>query len=397
MRLWDRTSDARTLARDNTEVWAEVEGTEGTYLVSNLGRYFSTLTGTYLRGSQANTGYILYPVSVSPKKSTVAQRLVLTAFDGPPAEGQTDARHLDGCKTNNNLTNLKWGTRSENALDVWDAKRRGQPASTSNVRPRTNGSLTLTETQVRAAIRSFENGTSTLTALSELLDVSEDVVKGILVGETWPHIPRHMNAIQKRLGRNGEAHHKAKFSEDELVEALRIYTEEKKSGVWFAEALGIKQISAHMILSGKRWAHVPRPNGFQYPWPDAASRFNTQTGAQHHAAKHTEEDIRHVFACIMNGELNSAEAVGTRLGMRRGNVYELLRGESWVSVPRPEGFDDKVASFLRPNLPKEVQEQILQRLLSGGTRQDIIAEFQLSVSKASWYVTKANKLRRLDR
>lgn len=39
--------------------------------------------------------------------------LVCAAFHGPPPPG-TEVSHLDGCKTNNVPSNLRWETRSEN-------------------------------------------------------------------------------------------------------------------------------------------------------------------------------------------------------------------------------------------------------------------------------------------
>ena len=43
-------------------------------------------------------------------------RAVLLAFVGPPLEGE-ECRHLDGDHRNNALSNLAWGTRTENAAD----------------------------------------------------------------------------------------------------------------------------------------------------------------------------------------------------------------------------------------------------------------------------------------
>lgn len=51
-----------------------------------------------------------------------AHRLVALAFIGEPAEGQ-EVRHLDGDSLNNCLTNLAWGTHSENIRDTIAAGR----------------------------------------------------------------------------------------------------------------------------------------------------------------------------------------------------------------------------------------------------------------------------------
>lgn len=44
-------------------------------------------------------------------------RLVLLAWLGAPPPGRTQARHLDGIRTNNRPENLAWGSASENASD----------------------------------------------------------------------------------------------------------------------------------------------------------------------------------------------------------------------------------------------------------------------------------------
>jgi len=43
-------------------------------------------------------------------------QLVLKAFRGPRSPGK-QARHLDGDKLNNHISNLRWGTCSQNAQD----------------------------------------------------------------------------------------------------------------------------------------------------------------------------------------------------------------------------------------------------------------------------------------
>ncbi len=47
----------------------------------------------------------------------LTHRLVLFAFVGPCPEGM-ECRHLDGDRSNANLTNLCWGTHEENASDT---------------------------------------------------------------------------------------------------------------------------------------------------------------------------------------------------------------------------------------------------------------------------------------
>lgn len=111
-----------------TEEWKWIPGYEGLYEVSVTGKVRSyylrsnnpkimSTPQKELSSSLNNKGY----EGVSLQKLGVAKRftihrLVLTAFVGEPLKGQ-ECRHLDGNRLNNQLSNLAWGSRSENAQD----------------------------------------------------------------------------------------------------------------------------------------------------------------------------------------------------------------------------------------------------------------------------------------
>lgn len=111
-----------------TEIWLPIVGYEFEYEVSNTGRVRS-LTRTHLQKNgrrrtikgvekvlQVNIdGYhvvTLYHESRFHMKRVPV--LVLEAFVGPRPSHKHVAMHLDNNKLNNNLSNLKWGTDSEN-------------------------------------------------------------------------------------------------------------------------------------------------------------------------------------------------------------------------------------------------------------------------------------------
>lgn len=333
---WDGARDPRDLARHKEEVWTDVPGSGGDYYVSNFGRYYSVAKERILRGSQSSTGYIMYPSGPRDvRKTTVAQRLVLLAFDGdPPTEEHTDARHLDGNKTNNMLTNLAWGTRSENMRDVWRAKAAGLPTSETDVQPQTNGSNLLQRASVQQGIRLFEQGKVSLQDLATLWSCSRDVARRALVGTTWSHLERDVDLIEKHLGRTGEKHHKATVSDEDLALALDLYTKEKWSGVQFAKFLGIKHITAAAILTGRSRKYLPRPEGFQYPWPNAASRW-TRRGDRHGCASVlSEAKVAEIYHRIVEGDFKTIREVGDAYGISHGPLYSLMAGRTWKVVPR---------------------------------------------------------------
>jgi HNH endonuclease/NUMOD4 motif len=112
---------------DGTERWLPVPGWEGLYDVSDWGRirslprppgHLGPKTVRILKGQALKAGY--RQVHLCRDGSTAmlyVHRLVMAAFAGPCPEGQ-EVRHLDGNPGNNRLSNLTYGTHTENAQDM---------------------------------------------------------------------------------------------------------------------------------------------------------------------------------------------------------------------------------------------------------------------------------------
>lgn len=113
------------------EQWRPVVGYEGCYEISDHGNVRS-LDRTILKSNGVNypkkggilkkkltrTGYHIVTLWDTPKpKHFFVHRLVLEAFDRPRSEHEV-CRHLDDNPLNNCLSNLKWGTPSENNYDA---------------------------------------------------------------------------------------------------------------------------------------------------------------------------------------------------------------------------------------------------------------------------------------
>jgi hypothetical protein len=103
--------------------------------------------------------------------------LVLEAFCGPCPPGY-EARHLDGCKTNNHRENLVWGTRSENAFD---RSRHGILVGSGN------GNAKLVETEV-AAMRADRISGMSWRKLAAKYQASMRNVRDICQGIGWSHV-----------------------------------------------------------------------------------------------------------------------------------------------------------------------------------------------------------------
>lgn len=108
--------------------------------------------------------------------------LVLKAFKGEPSAGQ-EARHLDGNPKRNLATNLKWGTRYENAGDRIKHGNSGKGVSVN--KGETNGSSKLTAVQVRVV----RDSCTPAAQLARLWNVSAEAVRDCRNRVTWKHLP----------------------------------------------------------------------------------------------------------------------------------------------------------------------------------------------------------------
>ncbi len=126
---------------DTHESWLPVVGYEGFYEVSNhgrvrsvtrevpYGRYGRTVyKGRNIKLTRLANGYLSVKLSLRGcTRTTYVHELVLRAFVGPRPDtvNRGEIRHLDGIKTNNALSNLKYGDIFENAAD----RKRHKPTS----------------------------------------------------------------------------------------------------------------------------------------------------------------------------------------------------------------------------------------------------------------------------
>lgn len=101
-------------------------------------------------------------------------RLVLTTFVGE-SDGQ-EARHLDGNKYNNALSNLCWGTRRENMADMI---RHG-----TSPRGQRNGRVKLREEDVRA-IRILSAGGWNTARIARWLGRPYWTIRNVVDGTRW--------------------------------------------------------------------------------------------------------------------------------------------------------------------------------------------------------------------
>lgn len=167
------------------EEWRAIPGYEGAYEVSNQGRVRSLerriplTTATGKISSRAVKARVLKPgldsagyLSVSLNRTSHRVHwLVLSAFVGECPFGY-ERLHRNGSKTDNRLTNLRYGTRSENMQDmVWHGQRR------------------LSAPQVRAIrAAALENKRGFKKALAHEFGVSIATIQDVLKRRGYAHV-----------------------------------------------------------------------------------------------------------------------------------------------------------------------------------------------------------------
>ena len=109
------------------EVWKDIQGYEGLYQVSNLGRVKSLgrfidrlVYGNYwqeeriLKLHKTKYGYLMVELRKNKKpKNFLVHRLVAIAFILNP-ENKPEVDHINANKADNNVNNLRWVTAKEN-------------------------------------------------------------------------------------------------------------------------------------------------------------------------------------------------------------------------------------------------------------------------------------------
>lgn len=118
------------------EIWKDIPGYEGRYQASNMGRIKSLdryvkgichftgkeferkVKGRILKpGAYCKTGHLSVVLGHGENGKPVHQ-LVMVTLRGQPPNGM-EVLHIDGNPQNNCLDNLRYGTRTDNILDVY--------------------------------------------------------------------------------------------------------------------------------------------------------------------------------------------------------------------------------------------------------------------------------------
>jgi len=101
----------------------DVKGYEGIYAVTADGKVWSRRLGHFMKPYTTGGGYQYIGLQRGRYiKQAVVHRLVAEAFIDNPLN-KKEVNHIDGNKTNNDVCNLEWVTRSENMIHMFGLKK----------------------------------------------------------------------------------------------------------------------------------------------------------------------------------------------------------------------------------------------------------------------------------
>lgn len=162
------------------EEYRDVVGFEDYFQISNLGNVFSKRSNRILKQTKSKTGYWTFATKIGGRNGTdhcfKVHRLVAEAFI-PNPESKPFVNHIDGCKTNNVVSNLEWVTPKENSDHAW---------STGLQLPRPKHSQRkLTDDQVRE----IRGSTKTNRELASIYEINHVSIGRIKRRESYKDIP----------------------------------------------------------------------------------------------------------------------------------------------------------------------------------------------------------------
>ena len=136
--------------------------------------------------------------------------------------------------------------------------------------------LKLTAAEKRQKLEDYVRERMSPQEFARHLDVSTATAYSILNGKTWTTIERPPGFLHPWPDAKRNVYRRPIQMDGEQDRAWRAscfddYVAERMSPKTFAEHVGIGMSHAYEVLAGKAWRDVPRPEGFEYPWPEMKS------------------------------------------------------------------------------------------------------------------------------
>lgn len=305
------------------EIWKDIPDTDNRYMISNKGRLKTkahVITRTDGLVYHQNEKILKVPVDKYGYKRTVLylgldengnrkikcvsiHRLVSQLFH-PNPENKEQVNHIDGNKTNNDVTNLEWNTPKEN---VQHAFRTGlahakQGVEANRAKIKNDDDIERLKDMYFSGKTSYEVGEAFGISNVEVLDIVQG--RRFKSHFSQEEYDRRMATRVVENKQVGMAHPRCKADAARIQEALELY----KSGMQIKDIAKKYGVNRHAV---SRWLHSK--------W-GAGIATNAQAGMSHSQTKVTPELYRK--ACEMRDQGFTPNYIGNKLGFNRNTIVK---------------------------------------------------------------------------
>lgn len=128
------------------------------------------------------------------------------------------------------------------------------------------------------------------------------------------------DAVGRGRSNKGEKHPRCKLSEADAREIIRLVAEEGVRAVHLVERFGVTAGAISMLLNGKSWSHLPRPES----WAPRQKEVRTQ------AAKITEKQVLEIVQKYHEGW--SGSDLSREYDVSTTAISHIITGHSWSHI-----------------------------------------------------------------
>ena len=222
------------------EIWEDIKGYEGYYQISETGKVLSVRNSFILSPTTSN-GYKEVVLSVNHIKGyKLIHRLVAEAFI-PNVDNKPEVNHIDGDKLNNNINNLEWVTRVENA----------KHAGANGLMPsgEKNHMVVLSKSDVNKIIKLRYIHKLEVEDIANLFNVSISHLSQVVNGDTWHFEDEKLVGLREGL-LNYKPNPLSDVNESNVHKVLELRYEQGLSYTKISDALHIPKTTVGRIIKG---------------------------------------------------------------------------------------------------------------------------------------------------
>ena len=212
------------------------------YLISDKGKVFSIKRKSLklLKSTKSSSGYRKVRLSINGKiYNRTIHRMVAETFI-PNPKNKKEVNHKDGNKSNNNVSNLEWTTRKENAIHAYDHGLFGIGESFS--------ASDISNSQCEKICKLLENTDYSTVKISKMVNCSKKIVRDILHKYTWKHISDKYDFSKRKIQK--------KINKETATEICKLLITNKYSSKEISEIIGCKIHIVKDIKRGKTWTEL---------------------------------------------------------------------------------------------------------------------------------------------